>query len=198
MLAHIRVPKTGSSVLAFQLQSNKTECLTDRHVTAQEFATHEHPHEFITQARDPLQLQVSAYYFLLPRVFQHSDLPPAAYGYAPQTIEMLQNRCTLEEFLTEHPGNQFMAKYWEGTDPREFLWVGLQSEMDVSIDMLNKLTTLNIENMYINVGPTAGPYNVPPAVEEVFRYRNQAEYEMYAKAVEKFKSLRKDLYGSFC
>ena len=187
-LAFIRVPKTGSTVIASQIQALNDPCLTDRHVTAAEFAAHGHPHEFITLARDPLQMQCSAYYYLKPRVRQ-PDLPPAAYKYDPLTIQMLQNNCTLDEFLTEHPGDQFMAKYWAGEDPRNFLWVGLQTAMGESLGILESLTGLALENRYINMGTHSGVYVVPDAVEQVFRARNQGEYEMYAKAVEKFETL---------
>ena len=187
-LAFIRVPKTGSSVLAAGLESQQAGCLSIHHMTAVEFSTHPHSHDFITLARDPLQMQCSAYYYLKPRVHQ-PDLPPAAYKYHPTTIEMLQSNCTLEEFLTEHPGDQFMAKYWAGEDPRDFLWVGLQTAMGKSLAVLESLTGLVVENVYVNLGTNTGVYVVPREVEQVFRSRNRGEYEMYAKAVEKFETL---------
>jgi len=155
-----------------------------------EFSVHGHHHDFITLARDPLQLQCSAYYFLKPRVNQ-PDLPPAAYKYHPITIEMLQNGCTLEEFLTSHPADQFMAKYWAGSDPRDFLWVGNQAEMGASLALLKSLTGLDIPDVPVNVGPHTGRYEVPRDVESVFQRRNQGEYEMYNKAIEKFESLKR-------
>jgi hypothetical protein len=200
-LALIRVPKCGSTTLAHSLRplfkSDDYPCLAPTHNTVGLFLSHDHPHDFVSMVRDPLQLYCSAYYYVRNVAAQGGFYDNLVQGLRKVVLEehtKIALDTTLEEYLVSAPENDFMTVFFEGIEPKDFLFLGEVNQMQTSLDLFTRITGIPTNYEWANKNPnrpeTLQPYWADPSVVSVFKKRNEQEYEVYAKSIEHFNHLK--------
>lgn len=198
-LAFVKIPKTGTQTIEDSLRPVFVEnpCLTSMHLTVEQFSSHGHAHDFITMVRDPLQQYISAYYYTKNKMNAAAIGAPPTDG-RPRVLRehrlVISATASLEEYLLNAPVDDFLVKYTAGTTMDDFIFVGETNHMDESLALLTAVTGIPTHSEWANRNPkrpmTLQPYWVPADVEAAFKARNAGEYEVYAKGVERFESLK--------
>lgn len=202
--AMVKVPKTGTTTVVFGYQdlwkSEEHPCLSSAHWTISMWGERhgDHSHDFFTWVRDPLQMYCSSYYFLKNRIHRIEHASKSVEEDKHPLYEhslMLQDITSLEEYLLEAPANDFMPKYFGGSDLKDYVFVGKTEEMSTSLQIFTKITGLPIKDEWRNKNPkrpeTLQPYYVPADVAAKFKKRNYQEYEAHAKGLELFEAFKR-------
>jgi hypothetical protein len=190
MIAYLRVPKTGSTPLAFALIGNNIE-YEGGHVTALSLVGHAHPHEYITMIRDPFQTRISLYY-AYKRMDGEGRI--AAFANIPGHLRdrlLIRQGATVEDFLAASRDNMFGA-FYSGQDPSTFAYVGRVEEMTRSMELLKACmgfgpcsrTDANINPDH----PVGEPYSTAYS-EAQFITDNPDDYAAYNVSLDRFNTL---------
>lgn len=196
-LAFVKIPKTGTQTVEASLDHKANPCLLRAHLTVADFAKHKHGHDFMTMVRDPLQLYISAFYYIKNKKHAEksghkpSDGRPRVLQHHGKVIDAV---ATLEEYLLNAPANDFLSLYTAGTQLSDFIFVGETNHMDESLALLGKILGVTTKHLWKNKNPkrpnTLQPYWVSADVATAFKARNSGEYEVYAKGMERFDALK--------
>lgn len=195
----IRIPKTGSTTLFRNLPVGSPDypCLSADHIIRAEYEAHGHPHDYITMVRDPLQIYCSNFYFLKNRMNIQKvrpDYKPAPKMVLADHMNPIKAANGIEQYLVTAPTNDFITRYFSGALPDDFVFIGETNHMAESLALLSAITGLPTRYVWENKNPkrpsTLQPYWVPKGVGIAFKKRNEQEYELYAKSVERFNALK--------
>lgn len=205
-IGFIHVPKTGGLGLSEYWKSQGTTWC-GKHQSLDTLMKHEHDHTYITFVRDPLQTYISFYHFVTrhhinlykhrtPQDMANMHLIWGEHGGLqedgnPDMPVIGKPKATLKDFLDNCETNQMFGYYYAPHGPEEIDFVGHTKEMDKSYDLLNAITGINPPKKWINVNPNK-PVNQDYQIDydvESFKKRNELDYEMYYRGLERYKQL---------
>lgn len=195
-LAHIRIPKSGSTTIANNLDQirNQHPCLSRVHFSTAYFEGHGHSHDYIGMVRDPIQQYISAYYYIKNIRAQNVVAEGNRKNVLPELAAVVDATNSLNDYLLNAPINDFAVRYFGVIQPSDFFFIGTVNEMEASLAVLGAMAGFSPINVWSNKNParpqTLQPYWVPNDIAQQFMARNELEYEMYFKGLEKFNQLK--------
>jgi len=208
-IGFIHVPKTGGLGLAEYWRSQGT-VWCGKHQTLGTLMKHEHEHTYITFVRDPLQTYISFYYFVTRHhinLYKHhtpQDMPNMHLIWGehgglqedgnPDMHVKGNAKVSLNEFLENCEPNQMFGHFFAPHGPEAIDFVGYTKEMDKSYDLLAKTTGIIAPKRWININPNKKlneDYVVNIEID-AFKKRNELDYEMYHRGIERYNKLCKE------
>ena len=212
-LAHVRVPKTGSShiwsTLLVRDHWDDEVTLCGGHFRVSEILD-DHDHTWVTSVRDPYQMSISMFYMMR----RHSSVPGFDANQAARVAKdpTKRNRfvhtphylshlalardpdTTVEDWLENFVPNHGLGYHFDALSPSDFDVVLHCDEMERSDMLLVNILGCQQFPWHENVNPnkTVGArYPEAQFTEAMFRKRNELEYEMFDLGMERFHALCK-------
>lgn len=209
-IGFVHVPKTGGLSLSQHL-SDKGIGWCGKHKSLDTLMHHPHDHFYITFVRNPLQTYISFYYFVTRHkinLYKHHTPQDMANMHLiwgengglkedenPDLHVRGEPQVDLYEFLENCLPNQMFGYYYAPYGPEEIEFVGYTREMEKSYALLNKITDLDAPKEWININPNKDmnkSYRVDYPTMNKFIKRNELDYEMYFRGLERYEKLCKE------
>jgi hypothetical protein len=190
MITYLRVPKTGSTVLAGTLSGNNiTYC--GGHVLPARLAGCDHTHEYVTMIREPMQTRASLYYAYLREPAMFANIPGN-----DRDRPLVSSGASLEQFLAASHDETY-GKFFESLDIASFTFVGQAEQMARSFLLLHAVLNIRLVGpLQANVNPNkmvAVPYTTNYDRKQ-FERDNPKDYIAYRAGLARFSALC-DQYG---
>lgn len=205
-IGFVHVPKTGGLTLVEHLRSTGT-VWCGKHQSLDTLMKHEHDHTYLTFVRDPFQTYVSFYYFVTRnkinlywhRTPQDTSNMHLIWGEDgglqedgnPGIPVVGSPQVTIQEFLDNCEPNQMFGYFYAPHGPEIIDFVGYTKEMEKSYKLLEIITGISAPKKWKNINPKK-PVNQDYQIDydvESFKKRNELDYEMYYRGLERYKKL---------